>query len=623
MNGKGKGGLNAKFFLCAALVLCLISMIGASLIQTQNHKIRIKQMTWETPAGHQISADLWIPENATAQSPAPAIVTIEGWYNNKEMQDLYTLELARRGYVVLTMDLHGHGNSESLPQDQLYEGAVGVDGAVQLIASLPYVDTERIGVTGHSSGGTAANMALPTDNEREKPLIAAILHQAADWQDDTGGDHSGEYGSRSVGIIASEYDDFYFGTYAEDGSMLTTPREFMQTEGAKRFLNFNEDVSTFEGEAQANTFYERTIDGKDAKRIIYRPTCIHPAVTFSSECVGYAVEFFETVFGAPNPLPATDQVWQWKTAFNALGLVGFFVFLASFPLCMLNTQYFGSLKTEAAVTAAPIKGGAGTAWFWGTIVASMLFSGISYLYVMRHVYSTTTEIFPQTAPLSIGVWSLACGIFSILLMTAYYQFYGKKNGFSLKDTGVLISLKQLWKTLVLAVLAVYCAFGLVFFANYFFQTDFRIWVLGIKVFNADKVLIALRYLPFFLVFYVVNSISINCFNYNRIGGETGNAMLMGFTNCFACIVIVAAQYIGFYSTGEPFWGLTEGERILAIWLFPVIFFLFITAIMTRIVYKKTHNPYLAGFINAMVIVMISCSNTFTSLSAGNLIATTF
>ena len=97
MNGKGKGGLNAKFFLCAALVLCLISMIGASLIQTQNHKIRIKQMTWETPAGHQISADLWIPENATAQSPAPAIVTIEGWYNNKEMQDLYTLELARRG----------------------------------------------------------------------------------------------------------------------------------------------------------------------------------------------------------------------------------------------------------------------------------------------------------------------------------------------------------------------------------------------------------------------------------------------------------------------------------------------------------------------------------------------
>ena len=128
------------------------------------------------------------------------------------MQDLYTLELARRGYVVLTMDLHGHGNSESLPSDELYEGAVGVDGAVQLVASLPYVDTSRIGITGHSSGGTAANMAVTIDNEREEPLIAALFQQAADWQDDTCGDHSGEYGSRSVGIIASEYDDFYFGT---------------------------------------------------------------------------------------------------------------------------------------------------------------------------------------------------------------------------------------------------------------------------------------------------------------------------------------------------------------------------------------------------------------------------
>ena len=109
MTEKGKGGFSAKFFLCAALVLCLVSMIGASLIQTQNHKIRIKQMTWETPAGHQISADLWIPQNATAQSPAPAVITIEGWYNNKEMQDLYTLELARRGYVVLTMVLTSVG----------------------------------------------------------------------------------------------------------------------------------------------------------------------------------------------------------------------------------------------------------------------------------------------------------------------------------------------------------------------------------------------------------------------------------------------------------------------------------------------------------------------------------
>lgn len=614
---------NAKICLCLSLILCLISMVGVSLVQTQGHKIKIKKMSWETSAGHQISADLWIPANATAETPAPAIITIEGWYNNKEMQDLYTLEFTRRGYVVLTMDLHGHGNSESLTSDELYDGAVGVDGAVELVASLPYVDTSRIGVTGHSSGGTAANMAVTIDNERKTPLIAAILHQAADWQDDTGGDHSGEFGNRSVGMIASEYDDFYFGTYDEEGNMLTTPREFMETDAAKKFLNFNDDVSTFEGEAQANQLYTRNIDGKDAYRIIYRPTCIHPAVVFSSSCVSYAIDFFETTLGAPNQIAASSQIWQWKTVFNAIGLVGFFLFVASFPICLLNTNFFGTLKVKDKMEAPAIPDRTGKIWFFGLMLLSILFSGFSYIYVMRHVYSITTSAFPQTGPLSIGVWSAACGIFAILLMILYYQFYGKKHDFSLKEKGVTISLKQLWKTVLLALLTTACAFGLVFFADYFFQSDFRLWVLAVKVFQSDKVLIAIRYLPFFLIFYVANSVSINCFNYNKIGGEAGNIIMLGLANSIASIFIVAVQYIGFYSTGQPFWGLSEGERILAIWLFPVIFLLFITAIITRIIYKKTHNPYLAGFINALIIVMISCSNTFTSLTSGSLIATTF
>ena len=615
--------INAKIGLCIALILCLISMIAVSLIQTGGNQIKIKKMSWETSAGHQISADLWIPPNATIKSPAPAVITIEGWYNNKEMQDLYTIELARRGYVVLTMDLHGHGNSESLPSDQLYEGAVGVDGAVQMVASLPYVDTSRIGISGHSSGGTAANMAVTIDNTRETPLIAAILHQAADWQDDTGGDHSGEYGNRSIGIIASEYDDFYFGTYDENGEMLTTPREFMQTEGAKKFLNFNDDITSFEGDALANHFYEREIDEKNAYRIIYRPTCIHPAVVFSPTCVEYAVEFFDTVFGAPNPIAASNQIWQWKTVFNTLGLIGFFLFLVCFPICLLNTGFFKNLKVQMTINAAPVPKRTGKIWFFSLMLLSILFSGFSYLFVMRNVYSTTTDLFPQTASLSIGVWSAACGIFSILLMVIFYQFYGKKHNLSLYTSGVIISLKKLGKTILLAVLVVVCAFGLVFFADYFFKADYRLWTLAVKTFQADKVFIALRFLPFFLVYYVANSISINCFNYNKIGGEIGNAILLGLANIIAPIFIVAIQYIGFYSTGRPFFGLTEGERILAIWLFPIIVILFLTAIISRLIYKKTGNPYLAGLINAMIVVMITCSNTFTTLSAGTLIATTF
>ena len=113
-----KGRLkNSKFWLCLSLILCLVSAIVASAVQTSGG-IRIKEMSWESPSGHQLAAYLYIPQNATKDTPAPGVVTIEGWYNNKEMQDLYSIELARRGYVVLALDLHSHCDSESLSMVQ-------------------------------------------------------------------------------------------------------------------------------------------------------------------------------------------------------------------------------------------------------------------------------------------------------------------------------------------------------------------------------------------------------------------------------------------------------------------------------------------------------------------------
>ena len=137
-------------------------------------------------------------------------------------------------------------------------------------------------------------------------------------------------------------------------------------------------------------------------------------------------------------------------------------------------------------------------------------------------------------------------------MVVYYFAYGRSHGFSASATGLCLPLKKLWRTIVLAILVIVCSYGIVFFADYFFQTDFRIWVFGIKVFGSDKVLIALRYLPFFLAFYVINSISVNCFNYNTIGGEVGNTLLEALANSFACMVIVAVQYGYFYAKVSAF-----------------------------------------------------------------------
>ena len=610
----------AKFWLSFALILCLTASLGAAMIQTCGGKITIKYLTWESEYGHELSGILYIPQTASYVNPAPAVVTVEGWYNNKEMQDLYSIELARRGFVVLALDMHGHGNSEALTTDHLYDGAVGVDSAVQLIARLNYVDASRIGVTGHSSGGTAANMAVAIDNTREVPLIKAVLQQAGDWQDDTGGDHSGDYGARSVGMIASEYDDFYFGTYDSDGNMLTNPKAFLTTDGAKKFLNFNEDG--FAGEALGDHYYTKDFNGEVSYRIIYRPTCIHPLVTYSPKCVAYAMDFFQKTLTAPRPLEPANQIWQWKAVFNGIGFIGLMLFMFHFVVVMLDTKVFQVLKADEKPEPTPVTDGKGKAWFWGLLICGAIFSGWSFLYCMNHVYTKTTEFFTQTGPLTIGVWSAVCAAFAVLLMLVYYFAYGKKNGFRLEGKGVKMSWEKTWKTIVLAAFTVVVTFSLVFASDYFFKTDYRIYVLAVKTFHADKVVLALKYLLFFVAFYVVNSISVNCFNYNTIGGKW-NPFILGLFNALGAIFIVASQYIYFYSTGYQLYGLTEGQRIGPIWLFPVMVILFGSVFAARFIYNKTKNPYLAGFINAMFVVMISVSNTFTVLGGAEMICTTF
>ena len=142
------------------------------------------------------------------------------------------------------------------------------------------------------------------------------------------------------------------------------------------------------------------------------------------------------------------------------------------------------------------------------------------------------------------------GIFAILLMFVSYKFYTKNHGVNLRETGVIISFRTLLKTIGLALTVAFASFSLVFLADYFFKTDFRIWVLAVKAFTPDKLLIALKYLPFFLLFYVANSVAINCFNYVSVGKKEwmNTALLALFnalrTNCYCCNSVHYILYYG-------------------------------------------------------------------------------
>jgi hypothetical protein len=299
--------------------------------------------------------------------------------------------------------------------------------------------------------------------------------------------------------------------------------------------------------------------------------------------------------------------------FNFLGLAGFVIFIVSFTILMVFTPFFSTLR--AAETMKPVRAEKATyAWFFGGLAAGVVFGTLVYVPLLLgfHGHVMARELVPQNSPWAVGMWAFLCGLFSILCMIISYRLYGKKHGFGVKERGLSLSRQNLGKTVLLALITVTVSYGIVFLADFFFKTDFRIWVIAVKSFTASKIPVMLfPYLILFLTYYTANSVAVNAFNFITIGKrEWVNCLIVAVCNGLPALILISIQYIAFRVTGEM--GIRSGNMVV-IWLFPILIFLPVTAVMTRKVYRVTGNPYLPGIINGIIVTIISCTNTLTWL----------
>ena len=267
----------AKLFLCISLVLMLLCGIVVNAVQTSGGKVVMKELNIETDSGYTMSAYLLIPKTATKDNPAPAIVTSHGYLNNKEMADANYVELARRGFVVMSVDQPDHGDSEITPDffilapDGVYQGALA-------LSRMPFVDASRIGVTGHSMGSWSVNAAINADNLNETPLIAAALIHCNDpLYQDNDGNFANPYGSRDVAVISAVYDEFFGTSVSPEGQPLSSPY-FMQTDTAQAFLNFGKDKAEWEVRSEYTEYREDVPCASSTVRPSFTPGLTSPPV---------------------------------------------------------------------------------------------------------------------------------------------------------------------------------------------------------------------------------------------------------------------------------------------------------------------------------------------------------
>lgn len=157
-----------------------------------------RQVVFQSRPGIYVTATLYVPDG---DGPFPAVIYMHG--HNKEGRLLQSNQahgfmFARSGYVVLMVDAFGSGERSTLHGEFEYHGGL-IGGlllnlgetlmgcqisdnmrAVDLLASLPFVDADRMGATGASGGGNQT-MYLTAFDERIKagvPVVSVGSYQS-------------------------------------------------------------------------------------------------------------------------------------------------------------------------------------------------------------------------------------------------------------------------------------------------------------------------------------------------------------------------------------------------------------------------------------------------------------
>ncbi|MCH5152785.1 MAG: hypothetical protein J1F68_02340 [Clostridiales bacterium] len=651
----------ALIMLAIALAVILVSSFCASMIQSDAFRVKVTDLRNETNSGTLLGNDsvkvsgkvtsgiLFVPNTATEETPAPGIVLTHGYLNNRELQLQNAIELARRGFVVITIDRGQHGNNQNdigtgslMNTDGMYESA-------KYLYNLPYVDKEAgIGISGHSMGGytTAATLVMDSpyhallgyeNPERGDPVYGLGIISAGLMQGWSTFMTAGP--GVSVGMLKAQDDEFFFVSKFADGSDAIC-REFLHTVGAASFVgltgygNTKDAININSGDIYVNgsvvTVEQGTkVDGPF--RVIYEANEIHPLNHFSVESAGYVTDFFYNAYGTPaghSVIKSTSQTWWLKETFSLIGLIA--VFFMLFPLIsiLLSVPCFASLaKSEEVDLDADLlsfkKGGVAnivrTVLFWLAAAGTMFFGG----FIMHKVFTEwgsellpVTTLLPQNTTGNVAAWGIVSAIFGIAVLLFVWlvnslvnYFAAKKGQESVAVTNpfrpAIISWANLVKTVCLAFLVV-AVFYVVTWINWGIWTvDFRIWTLNVHPFRLNMLGTMLRYIPLFLIFYGVNALANAGMRAKELPEWASVAINAAF-NCVGVLLVVLIQYGTFRATGV----LWQADMNLAyIVVFPLIPILAIATIISRYTYKRTGNIWLGALINAILFTIMTVANT--------------
>lgn len=635
--------------LAVSLIVSFICALGASLTQNSFGSVDVKDyvmtyqklsdqivannqkygkktdITFKTSTSAQMGFMVLVPPNASVNNPAPCIVTCHGGANQKEMQDGNFVELSRRGFVVISIDGSGHGDSSvDTVVDPLTHNSHGMEAAVEYAMSLGCVDQNRIGVMGHSWGNDSACQAVNAINLGSKnPKIKAQLIAAGagyymfDAKKNT-------YDGVILGLMMGKYDEY------DTAYLVPTPQQ-RTCDFTKGFFKAV-DPSFSLKEVPENQWYTKDgpvtvapgqkIDATEA-RIFYNPPLTHLMAFSTTTGISKTINFFYGAFGVPQGasyISEGNQVWELMPIFSAVGILGLILLILSLAKILLSTAWFAPLlrRSDNPEIAPSIKN-------WKESVPALFMAVVLVIYtvftalpltsdpVLVGNWMPSTQLFPVASNQgnAVAIWEVFTGVFVLALLLVIYLVklaLNRKNpsqAINPFGSARLESGSQFFRTLFMAVLVVVLAYVPILFNYYVFHIDFLVWTVGFSAFSILKVPMIIRYVLLLFVFFLAMGIVTANTKFKELP-DWASVSIVALMNMVGIVIALWIQYYSLYTGGlVKNLDFASSDTVL-ITMIPGMIFM---PIIARYTEKKTNNVWLGVFINAIWFTAALVCNT--------------
>ena len=665
---KGKPFYKKASFItmCASFLLIFVFGFSGMCFETSGFKVKVtdftltKEMTEKYNEGKiydkqyvigeetdesgkthvgSYSVTMYVPKTATEANPAPTVFVLPGFTRTKTTMAQYCIELSRRGAVVFCMDPGAQGSTTA----NSTAGANGIEYLVQYVYNntddFKFCDKNRFGAVGHSAGG------------------GNVITLASDMAG----------GSYETSIIKAVYDSGYIKisaaikfknlkcnaamsyAYYDEGAFRyqtdTTAVEVI----AKRFINEVNGSNLGIENVEYEKGYGSMTDG--TYRIVHREKTNHCFEMYDNLSIANTVDFFNETLEIGSSVKGTRQIWFGKEFSNGLALAAAFTFIIALLGVLMETPFFATLKTGGKVkgetsgaelksldSPVPSKTIARKIIFWTSMILTSIIACLDYIplanlsieiFPTSNLASVFTFTFPARMVNAILLWALINGaiglviFFAVTALENLYEYvmykakgitphydWSKYEAIKIRGIGWKNVLFNVLKTLLLPIImfgAFYFTLQLSFWC---FHQDFRFMLVSASPINGRMFVTMLEYVPIIFVFYISNSIRVNC-SIGKEGWKEWKVLLTGaLANSLGLAFILLINYVCYFVTGTPYygyWGNNNEVWLFVNMVFALVVMMFILPIFNRLTYKKTGNVWVGAITWCLIFIMMTIS----------------